>query len=60
MIAVIETACPECDESRPSKISNTALWFECKTCGYCEDSFKGPVATFSRYRDPVGPLTQYL
>lgn len=52
--------CPECGESKKSNLVNTPVWFECKTCGYCEDVFKGPVATFTRMRDPAGPLTQYL
>jgi ribosomal protein L37AE/L43A len=59
MIEIIGEGCPECNEARPSKISNTPIWFECKTCGYFEDSFKGP-ATLSRQRDPNGPFTQYL
>lgn len=52
--------CPECEESRKSKIVNTPVWFECKTCGYTEDCFKGPASTFARTRNPNGPLTQYL
>lgn len=52
-------ACPECNESRKSKITNTPIWFECKTCGYSEDSFKGPATTF-RQPDAKGPFTQYL
>ena len=59
MTEVLE-ACPECNESRSFKIVNTPIWFECKTCGYSEDSFKGPVTTLTRQPDPKGPFTQYL
>jgi hypothetical protein len=52
--------CPECAETRKELLINTAIWFECKTCGYTEDSFKGPVPGFIRQRDPNGPFTQYL
>ena len=52
--------CPECGESHASKISNTPIWFECKTCGYYEDSFKGALVSLSRSANPSGPLVQYL
>jgi ribosomal protein L37AE/L43A len=58
MTDIILEACPECGEINPEKIVNTSIWFECKTCGYCEDQFKGP--TFSRHGNPLGGLIQYL
>lgn len=56
MIEALEH-CPECDESRKSKIVNTPVWFECKTCGYTEDMYKGPVVNYAKANSP---LIQYL
>jgi ribosomal protein L37AE/L43A len=53
-------SCPECGETKKSRLSNTAIWFECKTCGYAEDSFKGPITTLDRRPNSTVPFTQYL
>jgi ribosomal protein L37AE/L43A len=52
--------CPECGESRERMLSITPVWFECKSCGYTEDAFKGPVSTLGRQADTSGPLVQYM
>ncbi|MNK09926.1 hypothetical protein D3C87_279350 [compost metagenome] len=36
--------CPECGERKRKMLVNTEFWFECKACGYAEDSYKGPVS----------------
>lgn len=44
--------CPECGETKRKQIVNTEVTFECKTCGYYEDAYKGPVSMAPKATGP--------
>lgn len=56
----VTIACPECGNADPAMINNAPVWYECRACGYYEDSFKGPLPTLTRRPDPDAGLIQYL